>query len=264
MYNNYNMTYALITGASGGLGYEFAKIFAKNKYQLILVARTQEKLLKIQKELQEKYQIDVKTISADLSQLSVLQKIYDQLRKEKIFIEILVNNAGFATYGKFQEIDTQTQIEEINLNVIALTTLTKLFLPEMIKKNKGMILNIASTAAFLPGPLMAVYYATKAYVLSFSQAVNNELAGTGVTITTLCPGPTKTGFEKRAHMENSKLFKANTMDAYAVAQAGFDGLMQRKSVVIPGFRNWILAKSVKFVPTNLVMKIVKQIQGKLA
>lgn len=258
------MSYALITGASGGLGYEFAKIFAQKKYNLVLVARTKERLEEIQKELEETYNVEIKIITADLSSISDIQHLYEKTKKEKLLIEIVVNNAGFGTYGTFQQIDMQKQIEEISVNVTALTIITQLFLPDMVERKSGKILNVASMAAFLPGPLMAVYYATKAYVLSFSQAVNYENKGTGVSITALCPGPTKTGFEQHANMKNSKLFKSNVMDAHSVAQAGVDGLMQGKTVVIPGWRNWISAKFARFVPTNLAMKIVIQTQGKLA
>jgi short-subunit dehydrogenase len=175
-------------------------------------------------------------------------------------VDVLVNNAGFGSYGLFAEGDERAQIEMLHVNVVALTHLTKLFLPGMIAHGSGRVLNVASTAAFQPGPLMAVYYATKAYVLSFSEAISNELAGTNVTVTALCPGPTETNFVAAAGMEKSKLFEANVMDARTVALAGYRGMREGKTIVIPGFRNNLMARAVGFAPRSLVTKIVRRVQ----
>lgn len=176
---------------------------------------------------------------------------------------MLVNNAGFATYGLFSETNRETELQMMQVNIVCLTHLTKLFLSDMLKQREGKILNIASTAAFQPGSLMAVYYATKAYVLSFSEAIANELQGTGVTVTALCPGPTESGFQKRADMEQSKLVSdQKIMDAETVAKIGYRGLMNNQTVVIPGLKNQLLAQSVRVTPRKMVTKIVRKMQEK--
>ncbi|MBE8968493.1 SDR family oxidoreductase, partial [Nostocales cyanobacterium LEGE 12452] len=182
MQNNRKQT-ALITGASGGIGYEFVKLFAQDGYNLVLVARSVDKLNKIADEFKKKFGIDVKVISKDLSNPSAPEEIFRELEQASINVDVLVNNAGFATYGLFNEIDLNAEMQLLQVNVLCLTHLTKLFLKGMVQRGSGKILNLASTAAFQPGPLMAVYYASKAYVLSFSEAIANELEGTGVSVT---------------------------------------------------------------------------------
>ncbi len=251
----------LITGASSGIGYEFAKIFAAEDYHLVLVARDKEKLDRATKELKQQFNnVKIETISIDLSKADSSKEIYNFCKKNNIQINILVNNAGFATYGFFPEIDYENELNQMQLNMITLTLLTKLFLKDMLKKSYGKILNVSSTAAFQPGPLMAVYYASKAYVLSFSQALANELKATGVTVTALCPGPTRTGFKKRASLENTRLFKWGVMDAKDVALAGYNGMIIGKSVIIPGFKNKILAFLTRFVPDSISSEMVKKLQ----
>lgn len=251
----------LITGASGGLGYEFAKLFAKDKYDLVLVARNKEKLTETAKELKNiNDNIFIKIIPEDLSDPTTPQKIYDELKTDGITIEVLVNNAGFATYGNFYELDEKKEMEEIEVNVKTLTHLTRLFLPDMVERKYGKILNIASVAAFQPGPFMAVYYATKAYVLHFSEAIAEELKGTGVTVTVLCPGPTKTGFQNRAGMQKVKSFTAHTMNAQTVAKIGYEGLMKEKRIVVPGLRNTIMSQAYRIVPRSLVTRVAKNMQ----
>lgn len=253
----------LITGASSGIGYEFAKLFAQNNYNLVLVARSQQKLIQVADELKEKFGISVKIITKDLAIPTSPEEIFTEIQQESLKIDILVNNAGFATYGLFSEIDLNTELQMLQLNVVALTHLTKLFLREMHKQKEGKILNIASTAAFQPGPLMAVYYATKAYVLSFSEAIANELSGSGITVTALCPGPTASGFQQRADMEQSKLVNnKKIMDAETVAIIGYRGLMKNQRVVVPGRKNQLLALSIRFTPRNLVTQIVRNMQSK--
>jgi uncharacterized protein len=251
---------ALITGASSGIGYELTRLFARDGYNLVLVARNQKQLMQMADELKEKYSVSVKVISKDLSAASAPEEIFTELQQESIEIDALVNNAGFAVYGLFSETDLDAELQMMQVNMVTLTHLTKLFLPGMLKNRTGKILNLASTAAFQPGPLMAVYYATKAYVLSFSEALANELHGTGVSVTALCPGPTASGFQKKANMEDSKLFSGKIMDAQTVARSGYRGLMTNKTVVIPGLRNKILVEGERFAPRKMVTRIARSRQ----
>lgn len=260
--NSAGNRYALITGASSGIGLELACIFARDRYNLVLVARNQQKLAQVADKLKQEFGVTVKIIAIDLALPTSPTEILQAVQQEAIAIDILVNNAGFATYGLFSETDVATELQMLQVNVVALTHLTKLFVREMVKRKAGKVLNIASTAAFQPGPLMAVYYASKAYVLSFSEALANELQDFGITVTALCPGPTASGFQKRAHMEKSKLVSnQKIMDAATVAQAGYRGLMQNQTVVVPGLKNQILAASVRFMPRNVVTNIVRNMQS---
>lgn len=252
----------LITGASGGIGYELSGIFAANGYDLILVARRKETLHEVAEQLKEQYRVTVKVVVKDLSDPKSPEELFHELHKERLHVDVLVNNAGFATYGLFKDIDLGKELEEMQLNMVTLTHLTKLFLHGMLQKKDGKILNVASTAAFQPGPLMAVYYATKAYVLSLSEALADELQGTGVTVTALCPGPTKTGFSGRADMGKSRLFRGKIMDARRVAQAGYKALMKGKTIVIPGLKNRLFVFGVRLTPRKLVTKIVRRIQDR--
>jgi short-subunit dehydrogenase len=211
---------ALVTGASGGIGLELARLLARSGYNMVLVARSEEKLAQLAQELTTRHEVAVRVLVKDLSRPEAPQEIFDELQREAIAIEVLVNNAGFGLYGAFSETDLNDELQMMQVNMVALTHLTKLLLPAMLKKKRGKILNVASTAALQPGPLMAVYYATKAYVLSFSQALNDELEGSGVSVTALCPGPTTSGFQSRAAMESSRLMKGNMMDARTVALIG--------------------------------------------
>lgn len=253
----------LITGASGGIGYELAKVFAREGYNLVLVARSEQKLAETAADLGGKHQVTVKVIVKDLAGPMAPDEIYAELRRESIAIDILVNNAGFATYGPFVELDLAKELEMLQLNVVALTHMTKLFLTDMLARRAGKILNVASTAAFQPGPLMAVYYASKAYVLSFSEAIANELRGTGVMVTALCPGPTQSGFQARARMEDSRLLTSGVMDAETVAWAGYRGLMAGKTVIIPGLRNRLLALAPRFTPRRMTTEIVRRAQERV-
>lgn len=250
----------LITGASQGLGAEFAKLFAKDNYDLVLVARNKEKLMQLARELQESHEIFIKILPYDLSSPTVAKKIYEDLDKEGIEIDILVNNAGFATHGEFISTDYDEELGEIEVNITALTLLTKLFLPQMKKRKAGKILNIASTAAFLPGPYMAVYYASKAYVLSFSEALQEELKGTGITLTILAPGPTKTGFAKRANLEKSRIFSRGLLDPSTVAKRGYDGLMQKEIIIFPGLKNKLASIAGRMLPHTLLGEIIGRLQ----
>jgi short-subunit dehydrogenase len=258
------MSTALITGASGGIGYELAKLFARDHYDLVLVARSGPKLAQFGEELRAQHGITVKTIPADLTLPNAPQALYEDLRRADIHVDVLVNNAGYGLMGEFAKLPLTDDIGMIQLNVTALTVLTKLFLQPMIEKRSGRILNVASTAGFQAGPLMAVYYATKSYVILFSEGIASELAGTGVTVTCLCPGATGTGFASRAGNENTVLFKkVKPMDAATVAQDGYRGLMAGKTLVISGFRNWLVAESVRFAPRKMVTAISKNILRKV-
>ena len=249
---------ALITGASSGLGKEFARIHASKGGDLVLVARSKDKLDELKSDLQKQYGVSVYVIVKDLSDQYAPKAVYDELKGKKIQVDYLINNAGFGDFGLFAETDWEKQLEMINLNVTCLTYLTRLFLPDMIENKDGKILNIASTAAFQPGPTMSVYFATKAFVLSFSEAIANELKGTGVTVTALCPGATATGFKAAAALGESNLFKGNQIaTSNEVAEFGYSSMMEGKTVVIPGLLNNLLVQSVRFAPRNIVASIAR-------
>lgn len=248
---------ALVTGGSSGIGLALAKVFAKNKYNLVLVARKQEELEKAAADLRKDFGVDVKIFAVDLSGAQAPKQVFDFCESQNIAIDVLVNNAGFAVYGKFNEIELPRQLVLIDLNIRTLTELTHLFLPQMIAKKQGKILNVASTAAFQPGPQMAIYYASKAYVLSFSEALRNELQELGIAVTALCPGGTKTNFQQTSgdFTTTRLLKKMRLMSADEVAEIGFMALMKNKSMVIPGFRNKVLAFLTRLSPRNLNTKI---------
>ena len=255
-----NLT-ALITGASSGLGYEFAKLFSNQGYDLIVVARNENKLQELKEELSA---TQVTVIPKDLSLPNAAEELYKDIQDKGLTVHTLVNNAGVGLNGEFEQLSLKAQQDMIQVNILALTDLTYHFLPDMKhhanKGHKAGILNIASTAAFQPGPKMAVYYASKAYVLSFSEALVDELAGTGIQVTTLCPGATKTNFFHTAKAEHTKLTK-NTMNPFVVAKAGFEGFMNGKRVIIPGSFNTVGAYAAKFLPRSLASKIAKNING---
>jgi hypothetical protein len=255
------MSTVLITGASGGIGYELAKLFARDHHNLVLVARNADKLARAATELQV-HGVTVKTVALDLASPLAPKFLFDQL--EGIAVDILINNAGYGAFGKFAEMPEQEILGQIHLNVTALTELTRLFLPPMLQRRSGRIMNVASTAAFQPGPLMAVYYATKAYVLSFSEAIANEVRNSGVTVTCFCPGATHTGFAKRAGTENSRLFKqVGAMPAEKVALDGYRALMEGRGVAISGVHNWVVAQSVRFAPRRMVTAVSRWIAEKV-
>jgi short-subunit dehydrogenase len=252
---------ALITGASGGIGLELARLFAAGGYDLVLVARSTAKLEELAGELR-KHGGAVRVLAKDLARPESPEEVFRELEAAGVAVDVLVNNAGFATYGPFVEIDLGREREELQLNVVTLTHLTKKFLPGMLARRRGGVLNLASTAGFQPGPLMAVYYATKAYVISFSEALAEEMSGTGVTVSVLCPGPTATGFQQRAGMEASKLFSGmlQVADAAAVARAGYEGFRAGKRIVIPGLINKVGVQSIRVSPRALITKMVKRMQ----
>ena len=245
----------LITGASGGIGYELAKLFARDHHNLVLVARSADKLAEVAAELQP-HGVTVKTIALDLATTPAPKFLFDQLQREVIAIDILINNAGFGAFGEFAQMPEEEILGQIQLNITALTLLTKLFLPPMLARGSGRIMNVASTAGFQPGPLLAVYYATKAYVISFSEAIANELGNSGVTVTCFCPGATHTGFAKRAGTEKSRLFKQlGGMSAEKVALDGYRAVMAGRTLAISGVHNWLVAQSTRFAPRKMVTAV---------
>jgi uncharacterized protein len=254
----------LVTGASSGIGAELARVFAQSGSTLVLSARSVDKLEVLAAELRQKYSIKVHVLPADLATSDGPAQLLRRLQAQGLVVDVLVNNAGYAGFGPFAETDWAHEAGMLQLNVVSLTELTKRLLPAMVAQGRGGILNVASTAAFQPGPLMAVYYASKAYVLSFSEAVAEEVRKTGVTVTALCPGPTTSGFQARAAMEASKLVHGKRlMDAASVAQAGYEGFRRGATVVIPGFQNRLLAQSVRFTPRRWVTRLVHRMSERV-
>ena len=249
---------ALVTGASGGIGLELAKVHAAAGGDLILVARRAEELEKLKHELETAHGITVACVPADLTEFGAIHHVVDQCRHVTDRIDILINNAGFGGHGKFHERDWAKEASMIRLNIMALAELTHLIVPDMLKAGRGRILNIGSTAGFLPGPMMANYYATKAYVNSFSQAIAEELKGTGVTVTVLCPGPVDTGFGAAANLDGVEAFKHAT-DATHVAKIGYNAMQRGKLVVFDSWKFYfLLGWIVPLLPRWLVLIISRK------
>ncbi|MDQ6706692.1 MAG: SDR family oxidoreductase [Acidobacteriota bacterium] len=252
---------ALITGAITGIGYELAKLFAKDGNELVLLARDAGKLEQVAEEMRRISGKPVRVIAADLARPESAADIYRQF--ENTVVDSLVNNAGFGLGGPFVETDLQTELDMMQVNMVSLVHLTKLFARDMAGRKGGRILNVASTAAFQPGPLMAVYYASKSFVLSFSEALAEELRGSGVTVTTLCPGPTATEFQRRAKLDSARLFKGKTltvMSAAKVAAIGYRGMMRGKVIVIPGVLNRMGVQSLRIAPRFIVRRAARKLQ----
>ena len=258
---------ALITGATSGIGLELTRIFARDGHNLVLVARNERGLQQLAQDLQGRHQVTVKVVPKDLTVRTAAEEIFQELNQESISIDFLVNNAGFSVFGAFAKVDLRSITDMMQVNMASLTELTRLFLDPMIERKFGRILNVASTAAFQAGPFMAVYYASKAYVLWFSEAIANELNGSGVTVTALCPGPTATEFQKRAGMEKIALGEGSVlqmMDAATVARKGYSGMMRGKSVVIPGVMNRIVAIVSQMVPRKVATQVTRKLQEERA
>jgi uncharacterized protein len=255
------MPIALITGASTGLGREFARLCARDGYDVALIARSLQQLEALAAEIQRNTNRATRVIEKDLSIPDAAREVFDELTSAGLQIELLINNAGFGLVGRFWELNEEEQMQMIQLNVGALTHLTRLFLPGFVQRRRGYVLNVASTAAFQPGPLMAVYYATKAYVVSFSEALHNEVRDRGVKVTALCPGPTKTQFDKRAGGTNTKLFNGkNVMDAGSVAQIGLLAMRAGKPLVIAGRINTVMAFLTRFAPRQFAASMARRFQ----
>ncbi len=251
---------ALVTGASSGIGLEFSRLLARNRHDLVIVAQHAERLAQAAHELRTEHGVKVAEIALDLGDAAAPDAIDRALARQGAVVDVLVNNAGFGLRGAFTELDLGEQLRMIQVNIAALTRLTGLLLPGMVARRRGRVLNVASTAAFQPGPLMAVYYATKAYVLSFSEAVADEVKASGVTVTALCPGPTATAFEKRAGLQGTRLFRGGVMDAPAVARDGYEAMMRGARLAIPGWRNRLLAQTVRFAPRGMVLQVTRALQ----
>jgi short-subunit dehydrogenase len=254
---------ALITGASSGIGLELAKLFARDGFDLVLVARRQDALESLAGELKRESGTNALVLAKDLSDPLAPEEIFSELKRRFIHVDVLVNGAGFQIYGPISETDLRKNLDLIQTNLVAVTHLTKLFLPGMIMKGRGRILNIGSTGSFQPVPLNAIYCATKAYVLSFSEGIASDLEGTGVTVTCLCPGPTRTRFAERSGIEDIFVFRYMTMDAKTVARIGYKALMAGQRVVVPGFLNKLLAFLVRLSPRRAVTIFGKLLMSKV-
>jgi uncharacterized protein len=251
------MATVLITGASSGLGLEFSRVFAKNGFDLVLVARNITRLEAVKDELNASFNVKIKIVQADLSRVEQIDSLYETLQAEHI--DYLVNNAGAGDFGHFINSDWKRQEDIININIMALTKLTYLFLQNMAQKGSGRILNVASTSAFQPGPLMNTYYASKAYVLFFSEALSNELKGTGISVTALCSGAFKSEFQLRA---NKPQIKNNLPAAMEIARYGYTHLMKGTSVAVYGFKSRMMVKAINIFPRNWVLLFIRNMHNK--
>ncbi len=252
---------ALITGASTGIGKELAHIHAEKGGDLIIVARNENKLELLKNELEKKHAVKVMVIAKDLGLAEAPQQIYTEVKAAGLEIDVLINNAGFGALGKFHELELERQISMINLNVTSLTAMTHLFLPDFVKRNKGKILNTSSTASFMPGPLQAVYFATKAYVTFFSNALSEELHNTNITVTNLMPGATETEFGATSGMDKTEMFK-KTATARSVAEDGYQGMLKGKIDVVSGLTGSqkMMMAMIPFMPKKMLLKQVRQMQ----
>ncbi len=253
---------ALITGASNGIGEEFAHIHAARGGDMVLVARSLDKLEALKSELESKHGVSVTVMTEDLSIAGSAEKVFAATEAAGIQIDILINNAGFGGHGKFHERDRAREEAMMQLNMATLTSLTHLYLQGMVKHNAGKILNVASTAGFMPGPLQAVYYATKAYVLSFSQAIAEELSDTQITVTALCPGAVKTGFVAEGNLEGVEIFD-KAASAESIARFGYAAMEKGKLVVInePAL-GFMLTWIIPLLPRKVLLKISRKAMEK--
>ncbi len=255
------MKYVLITGASSGIGFELAKVFAKHGHHLILTARSEDKLLELQKQVMTDFQIKAQVIVEDLSKPLGAQNLFNEVNERELSVEILVNNAGFGSHGLFQDSDLKRQKEMIQLNITTLMELTHLFLPAMLKSRSGKIMNLASTASFVPGPFMSVYYASKAFVLSFSEGLSEELRGSGVSVTAVCPGITDSGFQTVANIQNVPILKsAPSASSHQVATFAYKAMMRNQPVAIEGLMNRAMNFMIRLTPRFAVRQAIMNLQ----
>ncbi|WP_061313146.1 SDR family NAD(P)-dependent oxidoreductase [Clostridium botulinum] len=248
--------YTLITGGTEGIGLELAKLFAKDKYNLLIVARNTDKLLQVKNFIESEYKVNVETLSVDLSIHSSSKKIFEFVDKKNISVDYLINNAGIGSFGFFHKGECGFEENLINININSLTNLTKYFLEKMIEKNHGGIMNIASTAAFVGGPKMAMYYSSKAYVLSLTEALHEEVMDLGIKVSCVCPGPVKTSFQSKAGIKKSEKAKKYLMDAGKVAKIAYEGFFKGKAIIIPGYKNKLLVWGTKLIPRSISRKII--------
>ncbi|MCE5222499.1 MAG: SDR family oxidoreductase [Clostridium sp.] len=248
--------YTLITGGTEGIGLELAKLFATDKHNLIIVARNQDKLDDIKIKFEKEYKVIVEIIQIDLCVDKSCEKIIKVVEEKNLIVDNLINNAGIGSFGFFGESEDGFEERLININIIALTTLTKYFLKDMIKKGEGGILNVASTAAFIGGPKMSMYYSSKAYVLSLTEALHDEVKNLGIRVSCLCPGPVKTSFQEKAGIDKSEKSKKYLMDASKVAEEAYLGFLKGKTIVIPGYKNKLLTLGNKLIPRAWSRKII--------
>jgi len=260
MAQNNNNQYALITGGSAGIGYELAKLFAQDGYNLVLVARTQEDLDRVAQELSSQYGISAVTIAKDLFNPQAAFELYDEVKAKGITVNVLVNDAGQGQFGLFVESDIRRQLDIIQLNISSLTALTYLFLKDMIVRNEGKILQLASIASELPGPWQAVYHGTKAYVLQFTEALINELKETNITMTALQPGATDTDFFNKADMQNSRILDTSLSDPAKVAKDGYQALMKGDDKIVSGLKNKAMVAASNVMPDTMVAEQMNKLQ----
>ena len=254
------MSTALITGASGGIGYDLALEHVRRGGDVILVARTEHKLREIQSAWQTTYGVAVHVIAMDLAQRGSAQALYDAVVAKGLTVDILINNAGFGLYGLFEENDYDRALQMLELNIVTLTALARLFVADMVRRRSGRIVNVASTASFQPVPLMTLYAASKAFVLSFSEALNNEVSDRGVTVTTLCPGPTTTGFQDVAAMHKARMVDQRMMASSAdVARYGYNAMLRGKSIAVHGLLNRLTAFLVRVTPRSIILRLGRMI-----
>jgi short-subunit dehydrogenase len=249
---------ALITGASSGIGYEISLLLARQGYNLVLVGRNRGALAILSDRVREEYGVSVEVFAKDLSSHTAPDELFAELERKQTTSDVLVNNAGFAMQGTYQDNDIATLLDMIQVNITAVTHLTRLILPGMLQRGHGRILNISSVGAYMPGPLMAAYFASKAYVLSLSEALANELQGTGVTVTALCPGPTRSKFAIRAGLTDTRAFRGHLLEPASVAQAGLDAMMKGKSVVIAGLKHRMQLFPTPLVPRKVLAYFARQ------
>lgn len=254
---------ALITGASGGIGYELALEHVRRGGEVILVARSEGKLREYQASWESTYGVKVHVVGIDLARPGSARDLYDAISAKGLNVDILINNAGVGQYGPFEECDVDQAMQMLELNIVTLTALTRLFLVDMIRRRSGRIMNVASTAAFQPVPLMALYAASKAFVLSFSEALENEVSDKGVTVTTLCPGATTSGFQDAAAMHQARMVDPRFMASSAdVARYGYDAMMRRKTVAIHGLVNRLLTLLVRISPRSIIVRVSRMFAEK--
>ncbi|HEU4470753.1 MAG TPA: SDR family oxidoreductase [Flavisolibacter sp.] len=258
--NQTNDRYALITGASAGIGYELAKLFAQDGYNLIIVARTEEDLKQRASEFSGQYGVQVISIAKDLFQPEAAFELYEEVRSKGVLVDVLVNDAGQGQFGLFVEQDIHRLLDIIQLNISSLTVLTQLFLKDMVARNEGKVLQLASIASELPGPWQAVYHATKAYVLSFTEALVNELKDSAVTMTALQPGATETDFFNKADMQESKILDTKLSDPVKVAKDGYEALMKGDDKIISGLKNKVMVTTSHIMPDKMVAEQMNKMQ----